>query len=94
MRRAAVFAAFALAACTPQPVNPERAADICEAQARAAQAPTGRATLGTNSEDGAFGRVAIGVSSDFLRGRDPVEVYNQCVFDRTGAQPIRPPVLR
>jgi len=25
---------------------------------------------------------------------DPLEVYEQCVFDRTGQAPIRPPVLR
>lgn len=83
-----------LAACTPQPIDPVRAAEICEDRARAAQAPTGRVTVGTNSRTGAFGGVQVGVSSDFLTGRDPLEVYTECVRDRTGAEPIRPPVLR
>ena len=91
--RAAVLL-FALAACAPVPVTPERAAEICEEKARAAQGPTGSVTVGTNSSSGGFGGVEIGVSSDFLAGRDPLEVYNQCIFDRTGASPIRPPVLR
>lgn len=91
--RAAVLL-LALAACTPVPVSPERAAEICEVKARAAQGPTGSVTVGTNSNSGGFGGVEIGVSSDFIAGRDPLEVYSQCVFDRTGASPIRPPVLR
>lgn len=90
----AIFAYCALAACTPQPISPERAAEICEDRARAAQGPTGRVSVGTNSNSGGFGSVEIGVSSDFVAGRDPLEVYEQCVFDRTGAAPIRPLVLR
>lgn len=85
---------LALAACSPVPVSPERAAEICEEKARAAQGPTGGVTLGTNSRTGGFGRVEIGVNSDFITGRDPLEVYAECVFDRTGLAPIRPPVLR
>lgn len=92
MRAAALL--LALAACTPVPVTPERAAEICEEKARAAQGPTGSVTVGANSNSGGFGGVEIGVSSDFIAGRDPYEVYSQCVFDRTGASPIRPPVLR
>lgn len=83
-----------LAACAPAPISPERVADICEERARAAQGPTGSVTVGTNSETGGFGSVELGVTTDFLAGRDPVAVYNACVFDRTGAAPIRPPVLR
>ena len=83
-----------LAACTVPPVSPERAAEICEERARAAQGPTGRVTVGTNSNSGAFGGAQVGVSSDFIAGRDPETVYETCVFDRTGQAPIRPPVLR
>lgn len=81
-----------LAACAPP--SPERVAEICEERARDAQGPTGGVTIGTNSETGGFASVEIGVSTDFIAGRDPLEVYEQCVFDRTGAAPIRPPVLR
>ncbi|MDA9208216.1 hypothetical protein N9O61_04945 [Octadecabacter sp.] len=83
-----------MSACEAPPVSPERAAQICEERARAAQGPTGGVTVGTNSNTGAFGSVEIGISSDLLAGRDPLEVYSECVFDRTGAAPIRPPVLR
>jgi hypothetical protein len=92
MRFAVLF--VALAACAPAPVTLERAAEICEERARAAQGPTGRVTVGTNSNSGGFGGVEIGVSSDFVAGRDPLEVYAECVIDRTGQAPIRPPVLR
>jgi hypothetical protein len=96
MKRAAavLFAGLVASACTPVPISPERAADICEQKARDAQGPTGSVTIGTNSRTGAFGRAENGVNSDFLRGLDPLEVYENCVFDRTGAAPIRPPRLR
>ena len=85
---------LAVAACDPVPVSPERVAQICEAQARAAQGPTGGVTIGVNSNSGAFTNAEIGISADYLAGRDPVEVYTQCVIRRSGAGPIRPPRLR
>ena len=84
-----------LAACAPPPpMDPVRAAAICDQQARAAQGPTGEITIGASSDDGPYLDTEIGLSSDFLTGRDPVEVYEQCVLARTGAPPIRPPRLR
>lgn len=96
MKHAAVliFAGLVASACAPVPADPEQAADICEQKARDAQGPIGSVTIGTNSRDGGFARASIGVNSDFLRGLDPLEVYEACVFDRTGAAPIRPPRLR
>lgn len=85
---------LAVAACTPVPMNPEEAAQHCEERARAAQGPTGRVAVGVNSESGPFTNAEIGLSGDYLAGRDPVEVYTECVYDRTGMAPIRPPVLR
>lgn len=85
---------LALAACEAPPMDPERAAQYCEQRARAAQGPTGRVTLGTSSSSGSFVGGEIGVSGDFLTGRDPLEVYEDCVRARTGAGPIRPPRLR
>jgi len=84
----------ALAACTPQPVDPERAARQCEEKARAAQGPTGSISFGVNSEHGSSVGAQLGLSSDYLAGRDPMDVYNSCVYDLTGSAPIRPPVLR
>ncbi|SMY06064.1 hypothetical protein [Flavimaricola marinus] len=83
-----------LAACTPVMLSPEQAAEVCEDQARAAQGPTGSVTIGANSGGSTFTDVAIGVSSDFLTGRDPMDVYEQCVYARSGQAPIRFPDLR
>lgn len=95
MMRGFAFIGFAvLAACDLPPPDPARVADQCEEQARAAQAPTGSVTLGVNNRSGGFARGSVGVTSDFLTGRDPVQVYESCVFRRTGELPIRPPALR
>lgn len=94
MRALAPILLLPLAACDVGPVSPERAAQICEEQAQAAQGPTGGVTIGANSNSGPSAGIEIGISSDLLAGRDPLEVYEECVFDRTGAAPIRPPVLR
>ena len=81
-------------ACTPVPPSPEEVAQECEERARAAQGPTGSVTLGANSRTGLYSGVEIGVTSDYLAGRDPVAVYTDCVIRRSGQQPYRPPVLR
>lgn len=87
--------AVLLSACGPvPPMDPVRAAALCDEQARAAQGPTGSVTIGASSDDGPFLGTEIGISSDFITGRDPQEVYEQCVIARTGALPIRPPRLR
>lgn len=90
----ALAGVLALSACAPVPVDPLRAAQQCEERARAAQGPTGSVTIGVNSQTGPSVGAAIGVTGDFLAGRDPVEVYESCVFEKTGQAPIRPPVLR
>jgi hypothetical protein len=84
----------ALAACAPPYLSPERAAQECEQRARAAQGPTGSITLGASSGSGPFASASIGVTGDFLAGRDPMAVYEECVLQRSGQPPIRPPVLR
>ena len=81
-----------LAACTP--ISPERAADRCEERARAAQGPEVGLTIGANSNSGPFMGGSVSISSDAIMGRDPVAVYEECVFDLTGEAPIRPPRLR
>ena len=81
-----------LAGCTPP--TPEQAAQRCEERARAAQAPEVGVTIGASSNDGPFASGTISVSSDLLRGRDPLEVYETCVIRLTGQPPVRPPRLR
>lgn len=90
MRVMTLCFALGLAACSNTPPTPEQAADRCEERARGAQGPKVGVTVGANSNSGAFGGASIGVTSDFLRGRDPLEVYESCVIDLTGELPIRP----
>lgn len=91
--RWAVLALVALGACSTQ-MSPERAAQYCEERARGAQGPTGAITIGANSNSGPFYGASVGVTSDYLAGRDPMAVYETCVVTNTGQLPIRPPVLR
>lgn len=76
-----------LAACGP--VSPERAADMCEDRARAATGPTGEIGIGVGNR-GTSGKIEIGVTSDYIQGRDPYIVYEECVRQKTGQGPIRP----
>ncbi|MEO1537039.1 MAG: hypothetical protein AAFR73_04855 [Pseudomonadota bacterium] len=86
-RSVLLVAALPLGACGP--VSPERAADMCEERARAATGPTGEIGVGVGS-DGAKGSLEIGVTSDYILGRDPYIVYETCVREKTGQGPIRP----
>lgn len=85
---------IALAGCAATPPTPEEAAQRCEQRAQAAQAPTGGVTVGMNSRTGMSTGINIGLTGDYLSGRDPLEVYQSCVIDLTGEPPIRPARLR
>ena len=87
MKYLLALAAFALAACGP--MSADRAADLCEDRARAATGITGEIGIGVGT-DGAGGNVELGVTSDYLLGRDPYQVYENCVRQKTGQGPIRP----
>lgn len=88
---ALILAALALAACGP--VSPELAARQCEERARAATGPTGEIGVGISSSGDTAAGFEIGVTSDYLQGRDPYEVYESCVRQKSGQGPIRPLVL-
>jgi hypothetical protein len=89
VKRAVVLCGLAaLTACGP--ISPERAADLCEQRARAAAGPTGEIGIGYSSRGGAQAKAEVGITSDFLLGRDPHLLYEQCVRDRTGQGPVRP----
>lgn len=88
MRRGAPLV-LALAACGPVPVaDAER---FCVEEARSALAPRGEVAIGTGPV-----RVSARVwaSADFLRGRDPAEVFDTCVRRRSGMPPLRPLALQ
>ena len=80
-----------LAACGT--ITPERAAQQCEERAQAAMGPSGKVTVGANSQAGGFASASFTISSDYLAGRDPYEVYRTCYVEKIGQEPYRPPVL-
>lgn len=81
-----------LTACSGM-TSPEQAARICEERARAATGPTGSIGIGINNKGKAVGNASIGVTSDYLKGRDPYQVYDSCVRQKSGQGPIRPLIL-
>lgn len=89
--RAALLLALcvAIAACGPRTLSPEAAYEECTERARAATGPTGTIVAGASSE-GPFAGLRIGVTTDYLRGRNPHLVYDNCFRQLTGAGPTRP----
>ena len=82
---------LALGACTPPPPpTPQQVAAKCDAEARAAAAPTGQVAVGVSNTRGLQTGISIGVTDDFLRGRDPATVYGECYVRLTGAAPMIP----
>ncbi len=77
-----------LAACGPVPVA--QAEQECLASARLAHAPGGSIWVGINSEGQTGGGIELTITSDYLTGRDPSEVFNSCVMRRSGQFPSRP----
>ncbi len=83
-----VLISLFLAACGP--ISPEEAADRCEERAQRAVGPTGEARIGVNSDRGVVGGVELTVTDDYVLGRDPQTVYENCVLQFTGQAPVRP----
>ncbi len=76
-----------LAACGPIPVaDAER---ICLDRARDAAGPRGEVAMGVSGGK-AVSRVRVDISTDYLSGRDPSAVYDQCVLQKSGQPPRRP----
>ena len=83
--------ALVLSACGP--MSPEAAARHCEERARAATGPTGSVGIGITNTGKTRAKASIGVTSDFLLGKDPYQVYEDCVRRKSGQGPIRPLIL-
>lgn len=77
-----------LAACGPIPV--EDAERACVETANLAKRPRGQVGLGIGSDGKAAAGLDVTVSTDFITGRDPSEVFNSCVMSRSGQFPTRP----
>ncbi len=81
----------ALSACGP--VSQATAERDCFERARLASGPRGTVAVGAGSS-GAVGAFDIAISSDYLAGRDPSQVYEACVTQKTGQVPTVPLTLR
>lgn len=88
---AATIGVLLLSACGP--VSPEAAARMCEDRARLAERPRGEIFTGISGGTGGtrpiFGG-EVSISSDWIQGRDPHQLYETCVREKTGQGPIRP----
>lgn len=92
MKRAALMVGLlGVAACGP--TSPELAAKLCEDRAKAATGPTGLVGISARSDGTTRARLKLGVTSDYLYGRDPYDVYDSCVRQKSGQGPIRPLIL-
>ena len=79
-----------MAACGPVPVD--QAERICLRDAQLAERPRGSVAMGVGSGSGGtrgYGSLELEISSDYIRGRDPSDVFNRCVLRRSGQMPVR-----
>lgn len=76
----------AVTACGPVPVA--QAERSCLRDAQLAERPRGSVAVGGGS-GGSFGRVELDISSDYIMRRDPSDVFNRCVVNRSGQMPTR-----
>jgi hypothetical protein len=83
-----ILAMLPLWSCGPIPVD--QAEQICIEDARLAQRPRGTIGFGLDSQGNTAANLTIGISSDYLTGRDPDAVYTNCVYQRSGQMPTRP----
>lgn len=80
-----------VAACGPVPVD--QAERICMQDARAATGPRGQLAVGVGSDGHRITpmtRLEVSVSSDYVMGCDPADVFTRCVMRRSGQPPTRP----
>ncbi len=77
-----------LAACGPIPLA--QAERECLQDARLAEQPRGYVFVDVGSDGKPAVSGEVGISTDFLAGRDPSQVYNACVKRKSGAFPSRP----
>jgi hypothetical protein len=85
---ASLVLALLLPGCGP--VSLADAEQQCIEQAQYAQRPRGSISVGGNNRGEIGTRVTIGISSDFVQGRDPDQVYASCVLGKAGTTPSRP----
>jgi len=85
---AALFGLGLLTACGP--VSLEQAEKSCISDAQLAQHPRGEAAVGMGSGGRSGASISLGISFDYLQGRNPDDVFAACVHQRAGQAPTRP----
>ena len=90
--RAAPVCALSLAAVASAcgPVSLDQAEAECFRQAQLASRPRGTVGLGISSGGQHIAKGQVEISSDWLTGRDPSQVYASCVQRESGQPPRRP----
>lgn len=83
----ALILLLGLAACGP--VSVQQAERQCLARAKAATGPQGEIAVGI-SNGKPRGSIKLDVNSDYLMGRDPSAIFDQCVFQKSGQPPNQP----
>lgn len=77
-----------LAACGPMSVD--QAMKACFEPARLAQAPRGEFGVRLDNHGNVSTRLSVGISTDYVQGRDPDQVFDACVRQRAGQPPLYP----
>jgi hypothetical protein len=86
--RAGLGLLILLAACGP--ISRTQAERECLPQAQLAEHPRGKIEVGVNSRGETRVGGELSISSDYLQGRDPNQIYTNCVVRRSGEFPLRP----
>ena len=90
IRTRPLLAVALMAACTsPAPPTLAQAEAQCRQRADAATRPQTQIAVGVGT-GGTSAGMQIGLSSDYLAGRDPGDVYTTCVIRLTGQAPETP----
>lgn len=86
-----LIAATSLSACAdPKPISVERAMALCTERAREATKPGVTVGVGVGTGGKVSGGIGIELSSDYLKGTPPEDVYETCVVAKSGEKPTEP----
>lgn len=88
MKRLLILGVLAVTACGPVPLP--LAEQQCIEPAQLAQRPRGSVGIVADNHGNVGASLSIGISSDYVQGRDPDQVYANCVFSKSGMAPSRP----
>ena len=87
-----VWGMFAVAllcsACGPVPLP--MAEQQCIEPAQLAQRPRGSFGIVADNRGNVGASLTVGISSDYVQGRDPDQVYATCVQNKSGLRPSLP----